>query len=232
MRFEAKEQSSRIVSEPDGLPLVNVTREEANAKCQSVSPYYRLMSNTEWQAMARKTEYLLSNWDDTDTYMRRGHSDNDPSQPLAASNNNWPCFGTDTGATEGTACDTQWRYLRTDNFSRVWDIAGNVAEWVSDNYTVTGTPDADSYIAQITDPTLKLKFGPYGHHSPSSSTDYNGFGYLKVNAPAGTYGIARGGSYLDGDKSGVFAADATLDPTQGYPHVGFRCVVIPPTTVN
>jgi formylglycine-generating enzyme required for sulfatase activity len=231
MRFEAKEQSSRIVSEPDGLPLVNVTREDANAKCQSISPYYRLMSNTEWQAMARKTEYLLLNWDETDTYMRRGHSDNDPSQPLAASNNNWACFGTDTGTTEGTACDTQWRYLRINADSRVWDIAGNVAEWVSDDYTVTSTPDTDSYIAQITDPTLKLKFGPYGHHSPSSSENYNGFGHLKVNAPAGTYGIARGGSYLDGDKSGVFAADATLDPSQGHPHVGFRCVVVPPATV-
>jgi formylglycine-generating enzyme required for sulfatase activity len=236
MRFEAKDQSSRTVSDPDGLPIVNITRDQANAKCQSISPYYRLMSNAEWQAMARKTENLLTsgylaNWNDTDTFMRMGHSDNDPAGPLTASNDNWPCFGTEDGVTSGTTCDpTQWRYLRISDDARVWDIAGNVAEWVSDNYTVTGTPDADTYISQITDSTLKSKFGPTGDYSGYSEF-YAGLGYLKINAPAGTYGIARGGSYLDGDKSGVFAADATLDPTQGYPNVGFRCVVVPPATV-
>jgi formylglycine-generating enzyme required for sulfatase activity len=237
MSYEAKDQSSRIVSEPTGLPLVNISRAAANAKCQSISPYYRLMSNAEWQAMARKTETLLTsgylaNWNDTDTFMRMGHSDNDPAGPLTASNDNWPCFGTEDGVTSGTTCDpTQWRYLRISDDARVWDIAGNVAEWVSDNYTVTGTPDADTYISQITDSTLKSKFGPTGDYSGYSEF-YAGLGYLKVNTPAGTYGIARGGSYLDEDsRSGVFAADATLDPSQGYPNVGFRCVVVPPATV-
>jgi formylglycine-generating enzyme required for sulfatase activity len=239
MRFEAKDQSSRTISEPDGLPIVNVTRDQANAKCQSISPYYRLMSNVEWQAMARKTETLLTgpqqwlaNWNDTDTFMRMGHSDNDPPAPLTATNEiPAPCFKTEEGLTNEETCDpSQWRYLRISDDARVWDIAGNVAEWVSDNYTVTGTPDADSYISQITDSTLKSKFGPAGDYSGYSEF-YAGLGYLKINAPAGTYGIARGGSYLDGDKSGVFAADATLDPAQGYPNVGFRCVVVPPATV-
>jgi formylglycine-generating enzyme required for sulfatase activity len=241
MRFEAKDQSSRTVSDPDGLPIVNITRDQANAKCQSISPYYRLMSNAEWQAMARQAEYLLINWDDTDSdgtedTLPRGHSDNDPTGPLVASNENKPCFATGDSDDGDGMCENypelQWRYLRIASDSRVWDIAGNLAEWVSDNYTVTGTPEADSYISQIMESTLKSKFGPAGDHSALTSSDgHNGFGYLKINAPAGTYGIARGGSYLDGDKSGVFAADATLDPTQGYPNVGFRCVVVPPATV-
>ncbi len=237
MRFEAKDQSSRTVSEPDGLPIVNVTRDQANAKCQSISPYYRLMSNAEWQAIARKTETLLTsgylaNWHDTDTFMRMGHSHDDPPGPLTATNEEpAPCFKTEAGlTTELTCAPSQWRHLKISENNRVWDIAGNVAEWVSDNYTVTGTPDAASYISQITDSTLKSKFGPTGDYSGYSEF-YAGLGYLKVNESAGTYGIARGGSYLDGDKSGVFAADATLDPTQGYPNVGFRCVVVPPATV-
>jgi formylglycine-generating enzyme required for sulfatase activity len=239
MRYEAKDQSSRTVSEPTGLPLVNISRAAANAKCQSISPYYRLMSNAEWQAMARQAEPLIGNKYDTDSDIGstedtifRGHSDNQPTGPLAASNENDPCFGTDVGVTSETTCGSQFRYLFISPFNNVWDMAGNVAEWVSDSYTVSGTPPASSYISQIT-PDLRADFGPAGDYSTLTSADgHNGFGYLNFGTGTGrTYGRARGGSYLDGDKSGLFAADVSLNPEQGYPHVGFRCVVVPPATV-
>jgi hypothetical protein len=95
--------------------------------------------------------------------------------------------------------------------------------------THTGSQSVDNYASQFA-PASNI-FAPLEDYTSYNSGIYAGLGYLKINAPAGTYGIARGGSYLDGDKSGVFAADATLDPTQGYPNVGFRCVVVPPATV-
>jgi formylglycine-generating enzyme required for sulfatase activity len=249
MSFEAKVANGFTLSTHENPPVVNIPRDGANgaiAKCESIGPYHHLVSNAQWQALARyiaNDSYNYWDYDNGGTGIPTGHSDNEPSSAQAASGDTGSgreCFN--TGSNEeidtannsrrcknGRSQEPQARYFDRDR-TDLWDFAGNAAEWVQDDFTHIGITSSDTYASQAAVGTNM--FAPLEDYSAYNSGIYAGLGFIKINAPAGTYGIARGGSYMDGDKSGVFAADATLDPTQGYPHVGFRCVVTPPSTVN
>lgn len=252
MRFEAKDLNGATYSSHQGSPIVNIPRDGTNGaitRCNSISQYHSLISNIQWQAIAHHVASDSYNqWDYATggTAIPIGHSDNNPSSPQPASDSNGrgnECINTgnndvvnnlesvpppDGNCDLGLSAEPQARYFDRDR-TDLWDLAGNAAEWVADDYTHTGSQSVDNYASQFA-PTSNI-FAPLEDYTSYNSGIYGGLGYLKVNALAGTYGIARGGSYLDGDKSGVFAADATLDPSQGHPHVGFRCVVVPPATV-
>lgn len=244
MTFEAKNLNGRTVSSHADVPIVGISRDAAAERCASMSPYHRLISNSQWQSIA---EFIVNPPQDNfwiysnlglGQGIPNGHSDANPNGPQAATDQTGSgkeCFNTgnndannDGNCDAGRSQEPQARYFY-DPGTDLWDIAGNVSEWVLDNFTHTGISGLDKYASQSL--TGSSIFAPRSSFISPIGGSFGGFGFIKADATAGAYGIARGGSYLDGDKSGVFAADATLDPTMGYSHVGFRCVVTPPASV-
>ncbi len=80
MKYEAKNDGSGgAVSQATGTPYVNINRSNAIAKCIELGENYDLITNDEWQSLARNIELIASNWD-TGTIgasggLNQGHSD-------------------------------------------------------------------------------------------------------------------------------------------------------------
>jgi hypothetical protein len=244
-KYEIKNSGGNIaVSEAQGLPWVDIPRDTSNgvtgaiARCQELSTAsakYDLISNAQWQALAREIETAQSspgvylNWSNNSTsgtnYMNRGHSDNSPGNALAASTDNDPCSGTGNTncATSSHADFNQKRTHTLKSGEIIWDVAGNVYEWVKDNNNASQGSDSyvstNSWISEV-----RLKFGPEGNYSTNNSGEYGGLGYGRLNSSAGT--VVRGGDWNNDAWTGVFAAGLHVGPTLIWYEVGFRCVLL------
>ncbi len=167
---------------------------------------YGLISNAEWQTIARNIEQVSSNWSSGTVgtgALNYGHSDGSPNNAIAASSDDAdPCFETGQSCSS-TTWDRQRRTFTLSNGEVIWDFAGNVWQWTADaNSTVFG---ADAYMYAVTTAThtatgtigsvtgnAKTVFGPHGDYTSLSSTPSGGLGRGYLNASAG--GIARGGA--------------------------------------
>ena len=63
-KYEMKkdEKTGKAVSTAKGLPWVNITRDEAVAECKKLGKNYDLITNAEWQTIARDIELVNKNW--------------------------------------------------------------------------------------------------------------------------------------------------------------------------
>ncbi|MEY5059663.1 MAG: hypothetical protein RJA51_1410, partial [Actinomycetota bacterium] len=153
--------------------------------------------------------------------MNRGHSDNSPANSLAADPNDAnPCFGTGQNCSDST-WNTQRRTHVLSNGQVIWDVAGNVWEWVKDtNSTNFG---ANAYMSQVSTTShtttgtigsitgaAKLLFGPSGNYTSLNTDEYGGLGNAWTNYSAG--GVARGGHLGNDVGAGVFAVALSSAP--------------------
>ncbi|MFZ9521186.1 MAG: hypothetical protein ACO3A4_11990, partial [Silvanigrellaceae bacterium] len=95
MKYPAKDNngSTYATSTAAGVPWVNIKRGtdesslgSALMACKNAGPGHRLISNTQWQTVARNAESVASNWSGGavgNGSMARGHSDNSPATILA-----------------------------------------------------------------------------------------------------------------------------------------------------
>ena len=214
MKYEAKKDASnRAESRASGTPWVSINRDESIKACTDANA--DLISNAQWQAIARNIESVGSNWSSGkvgDGSLNRGHSNG--SSALAASGE------------ENSAWSIAWsvnkRSHTLDNGEIVWDLAGNVWEWVKDNNTrKQGNND---YVSQEpwSDASGKLKWGPKGSYKQMSSGERGGLGWNSLGYSEGA--VLRGGGWGSGDGAGVFDADLGDGPSDSGNGVGFRCV--------
>jgi len=158
MKYPAKNVSETPQSVPEGTPWTYATRQTAMQKCSALGTNYRLMSNTQWQTVARNSENVASNWKGGvvgQGSLARGHSDSEwtctntsrgevcnytdqsaTNRVLANSTDNNPYF--DTGNKSDQAVNSGWEQRRTHALSNneiVWDFGGNVAQIVSDSFS-------------------------------------------------------------------------------------------------
>ncbi len=120
--------------------------------CSDLGTNYSLISNAQWQAIARNIETAQNppgnylNWSNGSiaeaNVINRGHSDNAPPSPLVASTDDDPCSGTEqTNCADNTHADfSQKRTHTLSNGEIIWDFAGNVWESVKDDSTFSYGP--------------------------------------------------------------------------------------------
>ncbi len=228
-------------SRASGTPWVNIDRNQAITECQALGSGYGLISNAQWQAVAREIELAQNagvylNWSNGSTSganaLNRGHSDNGPPNTLAASLDSDPCFGTgNASCANNTVADfTQKRTHTLSSGEAIWDVAGNVYEWVMLDIAA-GPPyeGTDNYISQqpwasgLNRPEM---WGPFGNYTTKNSGEYGGLGYAILSLSFGA--VIRGAYWLNVSDSGVFDARLVFGPLESNPDLGFRCVYAAP----
>lgn len=228
MKYEAKNDGyGTAVSSATGLPWVSIDRPTSRSICQALGPSFDMISNDQWQTIARNIAGVAANWS-TGTInsgeLNRGHSDGDPGNSLAAvvSDNN-PCNG--TGQTcSSTLWDSQRRTHALSNGNIIWDFSGNVWEWVTnDNAIVNG---ASGFISTMSGADIRqTRFGATTFCATPSSAPYCGMGYGSFNFNGGA--VIRGGYWFFLESAGVFATNLDIIPAGNNTNIGFRCIFIP-----
>jgi len=233
MKFEAKNMSGQPTSQPSSLPWTLIPRgtnstESGSAwyACRNFGYGYDLMGNAQWQAIARNIENVAINWSTGSVgsgSVNRGNSDDATPFVANASDANG-CDSITWNNPPNIACGGNWHYnKRTHTLSTgeiIWDIAGNVSEWVKDSEVSGGT---DLWVSLLTSPPYDLlKWGPSGNHTALNSGEMGGFGVAQLNSTAGA--VHRGGSTPGGSSTGIFASELYNGPNSSYAEIGFRCV--------
>lgn len=230
-KFEAKQSGAAGVSQASGLPWVNVNRATSVNACRSNGTGYDLIANDEWQAVARNIENVPTNWNGGAVgteFMNTGHSDNSPAMRLAAStDDNDSCFGTGESCSLAT-WHTQRRVHVLLSGQWIWDVAGNVEEWVKDNNAVDYGFETE--LAHILDSGFMALYGPSRMYpSLVDTVEHGGFGVAVATPIGGT--VYRSGfwgvSSLNLISGGIFTVGLDYQPTHAYDGLGFRCVYHP-----
>ena len=208
--------------------------------------HYDLISNPEWLTIAHNVESTPSNWSNNAVRsgkLPRGHSDNTPSNYLTITNLTDPYNGKPEDPIPG------WEQKRTytlDNGSVVWDLAGNLWEWVDwktdpgldrSPSCETDTPLNPGDIKELKDVSIlededchKIPTIDYLPLDWTLTTATNGIGGLSGGSGGGGF---RGGKKDSGIEAGLFTLDLFVGPgddrsaPQYGNDVGFRCVYRP-----
>lgn len=228
-KYEMKNSYGTALSQATGTPWVSIDRPTARSKCQALGVGYDMISNDQWQTIARNIAGTAANWSSgtvANGDLNLGHTDNSPVNSLAAiTDDNDSCNG--TGQTcSSTVWDSQRRTHILSNGGVVWDIGGNVREWVTNDSNVSH--GADGYTSTISGGDIRqTRYGPLSSTICSSpgSSPYCGMGYGFFNYTAGA--VVRGGRWLSLDKGGIFSVDLSLATSLVDTGFGFRCVFVP-----
>jgi len=237
MKYEAKNDGyGTAASVAAGTPWGNIPRttntpataaSSARTACQALGAGFDLISNEQWQTIARNIAGVASNWS-TGTVgsgeLNRGHSDSSPFGSLAASTDdvNGNCSG--TGQTcSSTVWDSQRRTHTLSNGNVIWDFSGNFWEWVTNDNNVSN--GADGYISTISGGNIRqTRYGSSVFCASPSSTPYCGMGNGTFASGGAVY---RGGNWAGDVSTGLFAVALGADPSATGATIGFRCVFVP-----
>jgi hypothetical protein len=227
------------VSVAEGKPWRRISQVNAKTACENLGSGYALISNPEWMTIAHNIENLNANWSFGAVgagHLNRGHSDSNPNEPCDAFQEN---VQTDC-STVGT--DSQQNRTHTlSNNEVIWDISGNVYQWVDWNI-----PSADkAYIAadgaplnawrdfsglytsgvltEVSDPMAVWTWSPF--NSTFSGAQNIGRYYSGVNSSGGA--ARRGGRWGDATGPGVYTLDLVDPATHTHTYIGLRCVFRP-----
>jgi hypothetical protein len=241
MKYPAKNNNSSTyaTSTVGGTPWVSIPRgvDEASAgsalqACKDAGTGYRLISNTQWQTVARNAETVAVNWSSGSVgngSMARGHSDNSPPNALANGADTDPYFG--TGNTPGQNVGSGWEQRRTQTLTNgevVWDFGGNIWQYVSDNMTeLLLNPTIPAGGWEFSDTNYfplgginRLIFASTGQYSSANNVGIGGGGSGGI--------VQRGAAWADFANSGIFTSDLIRNSSSAFTFMGFRCAYLPP----
>lgn len=229
----------KAVSVPQGRPWVHIKRGQtpnnpndhgAVEACRQLGPDYDLMTNDQWQAVVRNVENVPANWlkdSNGDTVLNHGHSDADPAQTCDASHEfvEKDCLG---NVQEDDPTEKRTNVL--SNGEVIWDLGGNVNEWVKDDnnslaHGKAGLWEPFTKLDYGSYPEIQAKYGPANLHCGNPmGKRHCGFGFLwDGNAGA----ILRGSYWVYGANAGMFTTVLFFGPSNYYKGSGFRCVYRP-----
>lgn len=209
---------------PTGTPWTNIDMFNAMNACRSIGSGYDLISPYHWTILARNIEMVAVNWSGGvvgSGALNQGHSQNSPATACESTHE----YLSGSCSSPGTATHAKKRTHTLSNGEIIWDLSGNVEEWVlSDTHEVFG---ANNYMSVISDPAgnypdiTRYIFAPIGDHSLASSPPYAGLGFANLSNPQG--GMIRGGAFNSGDLAGVFRVHTLISLSSVNSVIGFRC---------
>ena len=212
----------KAVSLANGTLIRESNEDIATQYCRANGPGYDLISNDEWQTIARHIEMTPTNWSEGTINIKAGNVLNigQPGNRILNSSN------TDE---EQMQWSLNRRVHQLINGEFVWDFSGNLQEVVSHN--ISNIPQTFSgYVKDIPD-ALKRYFGSSRSYSildrqERMDSRYGNLGYIRASSFRGS--IMRGGG-INQWRAGVFSADTTQEKNSRVrrPNVGFRCVFHP-----
>jgi formylglycine-generating enzyme required for sulfatase activity len=235
MQYEAKNSGGDPVSTATGAPWVSINQINAKAECQSLGANYDLISNPEWMAIARNVENVASNWTDGSVgsgCLKRGN--------VGGTN---ACAGGDSGYNgadpESGAGRNALASLTLDNGEVIWDLSGNVWEWVDwtlggalstsmsqgNKPSSGGTPVA-SWI-ELTAVDTFSALAPAESILPDDPSFNASHGMGRYFAGTSGGAASRGGSWYSGTNGGAFALRLSSSSASAGANLGFRCVFRP-----
>jgi len=246
-------RSAIAVSSPDGQPWVYIKRTEASEALDAeracsnitgtglvsaaVDDDFALINNSQWQAIARNIEANPNNW---------------VNGKLNAGNTQSNLFELCDGYIENATVDCtipnplaphdQKRTHELTNGEVIWDMGGNVYEWVIDDVgtglDIEPTPNlSNTWLLDFTAATCgglndeecfgtenRLMFGP----ANSALSSAEGIGNF-----SGGFGSYLGAIYRGPDlgrpaaDAGIFYTQLYVDETEDFNSTSFRCVWAP-----
>ena len=194
-------------SRASGTPWSSISKGQARGACDSIGFSYQLITNQQWQTVARSIERTEANWSGGvvgEGGISTGHSDQQPQTALASDVE-------DVG---------QHRTHELHNGEVVWDLAGNLSEQVDGS---TGGPtglwmsfDWGAFTSNAGWQDYRAGFAPAGDF-----TEVEGMGRMY----GGSGNLTRGGSFKGSSHAGIFQAHHKTWSTGSSN--GFRCVFVP-----
>ncbi|WP_415063255.1 SUMF1/EgtB/PvdO family nonheme iron enzyme [Bdellovibrio sp.] len=231
-RYEMKNVGGVATSQATGNPWVSINRDTSRTQCTNLGGTYDLISNAQWQTIARNIETVPSNWSSgivgTGT-LARGWAANTLygdtwTNPNVAPSTDANClYNTGAGTCASTGSHLYRRTHTLTNGKVLWDFSGNVWEWTRDNYEDLGVDPEISAASQELNTLSATNIALFSSATDTwSSTQGLGQAY---GSSAG--GVLRGGNWNRGAQAGVFAVSLGSAPSSSLITIGFRCVFVP-----
>lgn len=245
-KYEMKQGTSGVaVSQPAGVPWVNINATSAFTQCQAVSQdgfegKFSLISNPEWMTIARNIENTAVNWSGGaigSGVLSRGWSAN---ASVDGFSNTGPAPHGEAGCEFNSGpnhCSSsgEHKLKRTHQLSNgevIWDLSANVYEWTDwhkeDDEFSTGPKDCPNAGTELnTSFSCGLTAKDYKPQGNFNSAQNAG----RLYADPGNGGAAnRGFRWLDEKYAGIYGLNLTKDTGFSSGFVGFRCIYRPKTT--
>jgi hypothetical protein len=222
-------------SRADSTPWRRLNVDQMITECQAIGAGYDLITNTQWNTVARNISSLGDNWSSGTVGMGQVNQGNRSStnQLEASTDDSEACVNLPGFTYPGAASscsDTIWHnFRRTHKLSNgavLWDFSGGSWEGVKDTYPDSYTGTNDFLSAMIDGSYFKMLLGAQGKTcaDPSNTTERCGFGYAYLSNASTTSAIFRGGSASNGREAGIFAIDFDYGRSFNDGAHGFRCV--------
>jgi len=241
-----------IVSKAWKFPIAYLTQHESIQACKSI--WWHLITNNEWMTIARDIESNVDNWSSgtvgTGGLYRGITGENSETlwcQTVSSSGSGtYTCIaktlGSDTmkwWASKWSDCDSK-RQLKLSNGEIIWDLAGNVREYVNGRNTITGENFATmqwdvcwwgelwyswswTWSCTFTNWYSYEKYGPKTLNLNESNWIWKIRSYKDWWTNRVFFRGGNGGGASTADNMGVFAMNlARISSNQGA-NVGFRC---------
>lgn len=214
----------RPISSSQGNPWSYINQSDASSACQNLGEGYDLISNSEWMSVARNAEAQSSNWSGgavANGCLFTGNTGDDDA-----------CGYNEGGVASGDSRNAKSR-LTLSNGSQIWDLSGNVWEWV--DWTLGGslssTPPTDCDTSGGYEELPDLSCGSFSQDdymplnpsgvSPELYNSVYGLGRFRGGSGAA---LVRGGYYYGSGQVGLFSLSLSSGPEVSYASIGFRCV--------
>jgi len=220
----------------NNIPIVNLALTEAKNYCRSMGPGVHLTTDAEWMTIAENIVGLPINDISAELGLQLANGISNESAIISSGENDLnidtcnlysSLASADNVFTETCQLDGNNRVAVLSNGQVIWDVAGNAAEWTDNLIIASESPVDATPTSEWLEYSAITKYANMSYLRPSGYnwTSANGIGqiYTDYSAGSATRGSIRGGSYLDGERAGVFGLDLSKSPEYAGEDVGFRC---------
>ena len=215
-------------SVPEGQPWRYLNAVAARDACRALGPAFDLISNPEWMTIARDAEGVTTNWSGGAPGRGRiveGRTDDAPAGAAGVTDAGDPYSNTDNTASEAPGAG--WEQRRTVHLSTgsvVWDLAGNVQEWI-DWRPGGGLDPAPPCVGGELPAVTCAGYAADDFDSVAGTYDTS----TGVGLVIGGSGDAVRRSGQNGDRppgyAGIYALNMNRFVDNSFPLTGFRCVM-------